>query len=124
MTAVCQALKDSLIDIGAPADRVHVILHGVDTALFVPPKDRAQLRSRLGLTRPTLLSVGGLIERKGHHIAIEAMRDLPDMELGRAQSTGRAVGPDRTGALSGICPPGQVDRIFRCRGRLGPGLQP
>ena len=44
--------------------------------------DRSGLRESLGFSaRPTLLSVGHLIERKGHHLVIEAMRDLPDMEL-------------------------------------------
>ena len=81
MTAVCQALKDSMVEIGMEPDRVHVILHGVDTELFVPPKDRTALRKRLGLTRQTLVSVGGLNARKGHHIAIEAMRNLPEMDL-------------------------------------------
>jgi glycosyltransferase involved in cell wall biosynthesis len=40
------------------------------------------VRLALGLAeRPVLLSVGHLIERKGHHFVIEAMRELPDMEL-------------------------------------------
>jgi glycosyltransferase involved in cell wall biosynthesis len=45
------------------------------------PVDRAAARAALGLTRPTLLSVGHLIERKGHHRVIEAMTRLPEFEL-------------------------------------------
>ena len=39
-------------------------------------------RSALGLgAEQTLLSVGLLIERKGHHLVIEALRDLPECRL-------------------------------------------
>lgn len=81
VTTVSQALKDKLVSLGIPRAKVHVIRHGVDFRLFAPPADRAALRARLGMSRPVLLSVGHLIELKGQHIAIEAMSDLPDMEL-------------------------------------------
>ncbi len=77
MTVVCQALKDELVCLGVPASRMRVILHGVDLQLFQPPADRAALRDSLGMTGPTLMSVGHLIDRKGHDIAIRAMPDLP-----------------------------------------------
>ena len=48
---------------------------------FVRRSIVAAVRAALGLTRPTLVSVGGLIERKGHHRTIEAMRQLPDFDL-------------------------------------------
>ena len=49
---------------------------------LVPSSSRSRCHpSRLGLKGPTLISVGGLIERKGHHRTIEAMRQLPDFEL-------------------------------------------
>jgi teichuronic acid biosynthesis glycosyltransferase TuaC len=81
MTTVCQALKDRLVALGADERRVKVVLHGVDLELFQPPTDRAALRAELGIEPPTLLSVGHLIERKGHHFVIEALRELPDMGL-------------------------------------------
>ena len=81
MVTVSAALKDALVGLGAPDDKVTVLRNGVDTALFRPPADRDTLRARLGMTRPTLLSVGLLIERKGHHRTIEAMRHLPDFDL-------------------------------------------
>jgi len=81
MTVVCQALKDELVRLGVPADRMRVILHGVDLKLFQPPAERAALRNSLGLVGPTLISVGHLIDRKGHDIAIRAMPDLPDHTL-------------------------------------------
>jgi glycosyltransferase involved in cell wall biosynthesis len=77
---VCQALKDALVDLGVPADKITVLRNGVDLELF-RPVERDRARSQLQFTRTTLLSVGHLIERKGHHIAIEAMVDLPDADL-------------------------------------------
>jgi teichuronic acid biosynthesis glycosyltransferase TuaC len=44
-------------------------------------EDRAAVRAALGVNGPTLISVGGLIERKGHHRTIAAMRALPGFEL-------------------------------------------
>lgn len=81
MTVVCQALKDELVRLGVPAGRMRVILHGVDLRLFQPPADRAALRDSLGIAGPTLVSVGHLIDRKGHDIAIRAMPDLPGHTL-------------------------------------------
>jgi glycosyltransferase involved in cell wall biosynthesis len=80
LIAVSAALKTALVGLGADAARVEVLRNGVDTALF-HPMDRNAARSRLGLSRPTLISVGLLVERKGHHRVIEAMRLLPDHEL-------------------------------------------
>jgi glycosyltransferase involved in cell wall biosynthesis len=53
----------------------------VDTSLFRPPAERDEVRAALGLTRRTLISVGGLIERKGHHRTIEAMLRLRGFDL-------------------------------------------
>ncbi len=79
--AVSAALKEALVEIGAPDSKVTVLRNGVDTVLFRPPPDRAAARIALGFTRPTLISVGLLIERKGHHRTIEAMTKLPDFDL-------------------------------------------
>lgn len=81
MTAVCRALKDEMVALGVADERVRVVLHGVDLQLFQPPQDRDVLRKSLNLNRRTLLSVGHLIERKGHHIAIEALKYVPEVEL-------------------------------------------
>lgn len=80
LIAVSEALKRALVDLGAVPDRVEVLRNGVDLSIFVPT-DRRAARSGLALTRPTLLSVGHLIERKGHDRVIEAMRQLPDFDL-------------------------------------------
>ncbi len=81
LITVCQALKDTLVGLGTPADKVTVLRNGVDLGLFVPPVDRAAARRDLGLTRPTLVSVGHLIERKAHDLVVRAMAALPDMDL-------------------------------------------
>lgn len=78
---VCSALKDALVDLGAIAEKITVLRNGVDLELF-RPEDRAQARITFGMRDEFVLaSVGHLIERKGHHLAIEAMPQLPDAVL-------------------------------------------
>lgn len=77
---VCEALARPLAEMGVPPDRLRVLRNGVDLTQF-RPRDRAEARRRLGLDGPTLLSVGLLIERKGHHLVIDALADLPGFTL-------------------------------------------
>jgi glycosyltransferase involved in cell wall biosynthesis len=80
---VCKALMDTLVELGGDAAKCNVFRNGVDLERF-RPEPRAAARQRLGLPteRRQLLSVGHLIERKGHHIAIEALPLLPpDIDL-------------------------------------------
>jgi glycosyltransferase involved in cell wall biosynthesis len=81
LIAVSGALKQALVDLGAQPGKVTVLRNGVETMLFRPPDDRRAARTALGLTGPTLISVGLLIERKGHHRVIEAMTALPGYTL-------------------------------------------
>ena len=76
---VCAALMDSIAELGADRQRLHVMRNGVDLERF-QPVDRVEARRYLALPidRRILLSVGLLIERKGHHIAIEALKQLPE----------------------------------------------
>ena len=80
LVGVSSAVRDRLIELGADPARAVVLRNGVDTAAF-HPVDRDAARAALGLTRPTLVSVGGLVERKGHHRTIEAMLELPEFDL-------------------------------------------
>lgn len=80
VVTVSSALRDGVLALGAAPDRVQVLRNGVDVDLF-RPMNRAAIRQALGLTRPTLISVGHLIERKGHAITIQAMRLLPEWDL-------------------------------------------
>ena len=77
LVTVCQALKDVLISLGVPAERVSVLRNGVDLAMFQPPADRIALRNALAVGGTTLLSVGHLIELKGHDLVIRALTHLP-----------------------------------------------
>ncbi len=77
---VCKALKDSMIDMGAEAKKIHVYRNGVDLELFCL-LNKQQCREKYQLKQKTLVSVGHLIERKGHHLIIEAMCVLPDYQL-------------------------------------------
>jgi glycosyltransferase involved in cell wall biosynthesis len=80
LVTVCAALKDSLVELGVPAERVRVLRNGVDLDMFAPG-DRLSTRHALGIDRPILLSVGQLIPRKGHDIVIRALKDLPEWGL-------------------------------------------
>ena len=80
-TTVAGALRDALIGMGAAPDKLVVVEHGVDLELFRPPADRAAARAAMGLTGPAVLSVGHLIDRKGHDFAIRAVAGLPGVTL-------------------------------------------
>ena len=77
---VSRALKDRLNELGTPEDKVVVLRNGVDLELF-RPLDRQEVRERLGVAGTLLLSVGNLIEQKGHDLAIRAVAGIPDAEL-------------------------------------------
>jgi glycosyltransferase involved in cell wall biosynthesis len=106
LVAVSAALKQALVDLGAPEDKVTVLRNGVETDLFRPPADRTAARATLGLTGPTLISVGSLIERKGHHRTIKAMRQLPGFTLIIA-----GEGPERARLSALIAQYGLGDRV-------------
>ena len=80
---VAGALKDALEDMVPPdvtLPPTRVLRNGVDLQAF-RPTERGKVRQKLGLTRPTLLSVGHLIERKGHHLVIKALESLDGVDL-------------------------------------------
>ena len=80
LVGVSSALRDRLIALGGDPTRTMTLRNGVDTQAF-HPVDREAARAKLGLTGPTLISVGLLIERKRHHLTIEAMLELPEFAL-------------------------------------------
>lgn len=82
MITVCAALRDSLTNLGVPAERVTVLRNGVDLDFF-RPIDKLEARGKLGLDSGSrvLLSVGLLIDRKGHDIPIRALPRLPGVQL-------------------------------------------
>lgn len=106
MITVSGALRDAVLALGAPPDKVTVLRNGVDTSLFRPPEDRGSARAAYGFTRPTLISVGLLIDRKGHHRTIEAMQQLPEFDLAIV-----GEGPDRDRLAAQIERLGLRDRV-------------
>ena len=73
---VCGALMDVLRDMNVPGQRLHVMRNGVDLVRFTPHPQPAS-RQKLGLSGgPILLSVGYLVERKGHHLIVQAMPQI------------------------------------------------
>ncbi|MDO9461841.1 MAG: glycosyltransferase family 4 protein [Alphaproteobacteria bacterium] len=80
LITVCQALKDTLVEMGVAPAKIHALRNGVDLVRF-QPQDRRDAKAAFGATAKTLLSVGHLIERKGHDLAIRALPELPDCQL-------------------------------------------
>jgi glycosyltransferase involved in cell wall biosynthesis len=81
--AVSEALKASLIDLGAAPERVTVLRNGVDTDLF-RPEDRSVARIELGLPlhdEPLVICVGNLVEEKQPAIALEAALSIEGLHI-------------------------------------------
>lgn len=76
---VCTDLVEQMIELGADRSRSLTIRNGVDLARFSPLDPQTARRSLdLRTEGLVLLSVGHLIERKGHHLAIELLQHQPD----------------------------------------------
>ncbi|MEZ5848154.1 MAG: glycosyltransferase family 4 protein [Geminicoccaceae bacterium] len=80
LVGVCEALARRFVELGADPAKVRALRNGVDLDLF-RPADRDAARRELGISGPVLLLVGQLIERKGAHLAIDALSDLPEHTL-------------------------------------------
>ncbi|MDG4605288.1 MAG: glycosyltransferase family 4 protein [Candidatus Contendobacter sp.] len=78
---VCAALMDVLHNLGVEPSKLHIMRNGVDLERFHPLPPSAA-RVSLGLPPGILLlSVGHLVELKGHHIAVEILTQLPQAHL-------------------------------------------
>ncbi len=75
--AVADSLRRHVAALGADGSRIEVIGNGVDSDKF-RPADRAAARRRYGIAAdaPTLISVGGLVPRKGFHRVIDCLPEL------------------------------------------------
>ena len=95
VTAVSEAVADSVVVLGVPRERITVIPNGVDAARFVPPAPAEEARRALGAeASPLVGSVGCLAARKDYGTLLEALRLLGDRGLAfRAALVGD--GPER-----------------------------
>lgn len=75
-------LVKQMIELGAPPGRCRVIRNGVDLRRFTIV-DRATARRELNIDQAglLLLSVGNLVELKGHDLVIRMLADLPGAAL-------------------------------------------
>lgn len=133
---VCKALMDRLAELGADPAKLHTLRNGVDLDRF-NPIDCKLARQQLGLPehQRIFISVGHLVERKGHHIAIEAMVKLSESllliagagpELGRLEQLAVQLGvSDRVRFLGQIANEqlcawySAADALFLCSSREG-----
>jgi len=83
--AVSRSLKDAMVGLNIPEDKIAVIPNGIDLSKFKPlPREKA--RRILGLQdKRIILSVGSLNQNKGFDFLIRAMRILTDYP--RAEQT-------------------------------------
>ena len=77
VVAVSTPLRDFAVRMGATPEHVRVIPNGIDSSIF-HPRDQVQCRRKWDIPADAriVLSAGSLIERKGHHRALEAVSGL------------------------------------------------
>lgn len=75
--SVSDSLRRLAFELGVAAEKTEVVGNGVDVRRF-HPVDQAEARARLGLPQDAkvLVSVGGLVERKGMHRVIDCLPGL------------------------------------------------
>jgi len=75
--SVSESLKHHVVELGADAGKIQRIGNGVDTKKF-HPVDKQEARQQLELPEDAkvLISVGGLVDRKGFHRVIDVLPAL------------------------------------------------
>jgi glycosyltransferase involved in cell wall biosynthesis len=77
---VSGALARRAVDIGIAETKVAVIRNGVDLDQFTP-RDREAARRRFGVSGFVIVSVGNLVDLKGHDLTIKAVAAIPGVTL-------------------------------------------
>ena len=80
LLSVSAALKDVMVSLGMPRDKILVHYTGVDLDRFAPV-DRAAAKAALGVQGPLLVTAGALIPRKNQRLTMAALERLPDTTL-------------------------------------------
>ncbi|MDY6827989.1 MAG: glycosyltransferase [Pseudomonadota bacterium] len=107
---VSDSLRRLALDLGAADHRVQVVPNGVNGSLFYPVDGRATRRT-LGIAEDAkvLITVGGLVERKGFHRVIQVLPEL----LARGHDVQYLV-------VGGPCAEGDMEAALRAQvERLG-----
>ncbi len=122
LLAVSQALRDDMIAMGMPRDRITVHYTGLDHARF-RPIDRTEARQQMAQhgvppDGPLLVAPGALIARKGQALAIESLVDLPGVRLALA-----GAGEDEGKLRALVDKLGLGDRVHRL-GQVGHDVLP
>ena len=75
--SVADSLRRHMAGLGADPQRIEVVGNGVDSARFSPlPRGEARGALNIPAHAPVLVSVGGLVERKGFHRVIDCLPSL------------------------------------------------
>lgn len=77
LISVSSSLKQLAVDLGVDEKKITVVGNGVDNRIF-HPLSRYKARHELGIDSPAkvLVTVGGLVKRKGFHRVIRCIPDL------------------------------------------------
>lgn len=128
--SVSESLRAELVAAGVDGRRIHVVGNGVDLQKFHPvPRDEARAALGLPAAAPVLVSVGGLVDRKGFHRVIEllpalreAFPDLRYLVVGGPSPEGdnsaalRAqvarLGLEEVVTFTGAVPPGRLKQVL------------
>jgi glycosyltransferase involved in cell wall biosynthesis len=84
IVAISLGVQAALRAAEVPASRIQLIPSGIDTARFTPdPTLRTQVRHSFGFAEHdhVVLSVGALVERKGHRTLLQAARQLKEQGI-------------------------------------------
>lgn len=120
VVTVSRALKEALVVLGAPGEKITVLHNGVDVQEFYE-EDRVAARAAFRVSGFTLASVGNLIRSKGHHTVIEALTTIANAELliaGRGPEEGNLKRlADRLGVADrvrfvGVLPQSELRKLY------------
>jgi teichuronic acid biosynthesis glycosyltransferase TuaC len=79
--AVSQALADEMVKLAPLAKPPIVLRNGVDLDFFHPDAAKPKMPFKIEADEKLILSVGNLVELKGHHLVIEAISSLDKVKL-------------------------------------------
>jgi teichuronic acid biosynthesis glycosyltransferase TuaC len=93
--SVAVSLRQFAISLGVDPAKAVTIPNGIDPGIFYP-RDRAASRRKYGIAdgQRIILSVGALIERKGHHRVMRALHELRAEQVRACLLIAGSAGPE------------------------------